>query len=76
MMADARGRIPGYSPSSYILKYTECTVRLPSYKYLFKVLTEFMVQEGVSHVLESNSSVPQKTTIRIMLRIVPTKWLS
>jgi hypothetical protein len=39
--------------------------------YLFKVLAELMVDEGVSHVLESHCSVAQQATLRVMLRIVP-----
>ena len=44
--------------------------------YLFKILAEFMVQEGVSHVLKSNSPVPQQSTLGIMLGVVPTQQLS
>ena len=38
-----------------------------------KVFTELVIEDGVGHVLQHHSSVAKKTTLRIMLRIVPDK---
>ena len=51
--------------------YTNRSTILCYAVHLFKVLAELVVDEGVSHVLESHRSVPQQSTLRVMLRVVP-----